>query len=133
MFIMWGNKWKNKPKENGLRVKRMCPECDREGMFAEVIPTNYFTIYTIPLFETDSKKPRLECPNCHSLFYIKPSDYDAAIKQKKQKPEQKYTIIICDFCKKQLRVPLLDKKIKVTCRNCTDEFYVKNGKVVETF
>ena len=70
MIFIWGSKWKYKVKPNGLRVRKLCPECHTHGQFFEVIPTKYFTAYWIPLLPTDTKKSVLECPNCHEHVYI---------------------------------------------------------------
>ena len=70
MFLIWGSRWQYEIKSGGLRVQKKCPECDRTGEFIEVKPTKYFTLYFIPLIETESKRTVLECPHCKSHFYI---------------------------------------------------------------
>ncbi len=69
-FIIWGSKWKYERKQGGMMVNKTCPACLREGVFFEVIPKKYFTLYWIPLFSTEQKSSLLECPNCHEKFYI---------------------------------------------------------------
>jgi len=51
-------------------VNKTCPACRREGVFFEVIPKKYFTLYWVPLFSTEQKPSVLECPGCHEKFYI---------------------------------------------------------------
>lgn len=80
MFLVWGSRWKYEAVPGGMRVEKRCPECDRTGVFVEVKPTRYFTLYWLPLFELERKRTVLECPFCKSCFYIKEDDYRAAKK-----------------------------------------------------
>ena len=143
MFIAWGSKWKYKVKKNGLCVNKMCPECDQNGDFFEVIPTKYFTLFWIPLASTETKKALLECPYCHERFYIQSSDYYAANKQanvivmpppikKKMIPPKKEISFIfkCEECSQKLRVPQKKETIAVHCPKCNNSFRVKNGKII---
>ncbi|MEA1949301.1 MAG: zinc-ribbon domain-containing protein [Thermodesulfobacteriota bacterium] len=145
MFIAWGSKWEYKVKKNGLRVEKMCPECDKRGEFFEVIPTKYFTLFWIKTAPTETKKPLLECPNCHERFYIQQSDYLSAISRLSKLNQKKDNvihlphsmekgidgfIILCENCNQKLRVPQKDKMLKITCPSCKNTLYFKNGKKV---
>lgn len=144
MFIVWGSKWQYKVKENGLRVNKMCPECDRRGDFFEVIPTKYFTLFWIPLSPTETKKPLLECPHCHERFYIQHHDYMNAIKRLSELKQKKtnvlhmpyenhsisnYTIFPCEHCGQKLRTPIKEELLKVTCPSCKNIFHFIDGKI----
>jgi len=134
MFIVWGSKWKHKIKENGLRVNKICPECNRSGEFFEVIPSKYFTLFWIPLVATETKKPLLECPHCHARLYIQQHDYNNAIKgfyeQKRSNNIDRSNCIIfqCINCAQKLRIPIKNKLLKITCPVCKKIFYFHNGK-----
>ena len=145
MFIAWGSKWQYKVKKNGLRVEKMCPECDKRGAFFEVIPTKYFTLFWVPTASTETKKPLLECPNCHERFYIQQSDYLSAIKQLSKTTQKRDNVIYmphskeidsggcivpCENCGQKLRVPQKDKMLKITCPSCKNIFYFKNGEKI---
>ena len=133
LFVIWGNKWRHKTKGNGLRVEKFCPECDRRGEFFEVVPTEYFTLFFIPIFRLDTKKPLLECPNCHTRFYIQPQDYLSGVKTFSKSNndgeiKKEDCIIVCENCGKKLRVPRRDDRIKGACPSCRSTIYFQNGQ-----
>jgi ribosomal protein L33 len=119
-FISWGSEWSYKRKKGYLSVEKLCPECDKRCEFVEVVPTKHFTLFWIPVFETETKKPLLECTRCQSRFYIQPSDYAAA-----------KCIFECEHCSQKLRVPQKDAVISVRCPTCGTSFKVKDGIRVE--
>lgn len=142
LFIAWGSKWQYKVKENGLRVNKICPECDKRGEFFEVIPTKYFTLFWFPISPTKTQKPLLECPNCHERFYIQHHDYMDAIKnlselnQKKrdvlympydEHKNDKYTFFHCQNCGQKLRIPIKKELLKITCPSCKNTSLFING------
>jgi hypothetical protein len=143
MFLMWGNKWKYKPMEHGLRMTKLCPECQRNRSFVEVIPAQYFTLYTIPIFEMKTKRSVLECSVCHTHIYIDPRERAGSssgsreqTKYKEEKTEKQtenkaqqlnHKELPCPLCETRLRVPVIDKLIKVTCPNCKCKFPVRHG------
>jgi Zn finger protein HypA/HybF involved in hydrogenase expression len=142
-FIAWGNKWQYKVKENGLRVNKMCPECDKSGEFFEVIPTKYFTLFWIPIAPTETKKPLLECPHCHERFYIQQHEYMNAIKRLSELSQRKrtvlhmpyneqkginYNIFQCQDCGQKLRIPIKKELLKITCPSCKNTFHFQNGE-----
>ena len=140
-FLNWGSKWKYNVKEGGLRVEKLCPECTTRGIFFEVVPTKYFSIFWIPVAPTESKKPLLECPNCHERFYIQQSDYLSAIKDV-AKPKinvdraihlsngHDFCIVPCDYCGKRLKVPNNNKMLRVTCPSCKNTFNFQKGEKI---
>jgi hypothetical protein len=145
MFLVWGSKWQYKVKENGLRVNKTCPECDNRCDFIEVIPTKYFTLFWIPLFSTETKKPLLECTHCHERVYIQHQDYMNAIKslsesdQRKQKELQAQhedhgnsncTVFQCQHCRQNLRIPIKKELLKITCPTCKNIFHFQDGMKV---
>jgi len=69
-FVAWGSKWKHRRVENGRSFRKLCPACRVHGDFHEVIPTRYFTLFWLPLFETGRKQPILECSRCEEHFYM---------------------------------------------------------------
>jgi hypothetical protein len=141
-FLNWGSQWKYNPKEGGLRVEKLCPECGMRGKFFEVIPTKYFSIFWIPVAPTESKKSLLECPNYHERFYIQQSDYLSAIKDvAKSKPKYnkiidlpqdsiEICIVPCDNCGQKLKIPKNDWRLKVTCSSCKNTFHFQKGEKV---
>lgn len=144
-FITWGSKWEYKVKEDGLRVDKLCPECDMRGEFFEVIPTKYFTIFWIPIKSTETKKPLLECPHCHERFYIQQPDYVSGIKNLSKPKINKPTVIHlpqaetdyrdicitqCRNCDHKLRVPKNDKMLRITCPLCNNSFILRNGEYI---
>jgi DNA-directed RNA polymerase subunit M/transcription elongation factor TFIIS len=141
-FFSWGSKWKYNVKEGGLRVAKLCPECGVRGTFFEVIPTKYFSIFWVPVAPTESKKPLLECPNCHERFYIQEADYSSAIKDS-AKSEKKYnkvihlpqdsidvSIVPCDNCGQKLKVPKNDRMLRVKCPSCKNTFHFQKGEKI---
>jgi tetratricopeptide (TPR) repeat protein len=126
----------------GLRVEKSCPECGTRGIFFEVIPTKYFSIFWIPVKPMETKKPLLECQNCHERFYIQQSDYLSAIKDlpKSKTKENKvihlpqdpidFCIVPCDNCGQKLKVPKNDKMLGVTCPSCKNTFNFQKGEKV---
>jgi hypothetical protein len=145
-FFSWGNKWQYKVKGDGLKVGKCCPECDKQGIFFEVIPTKYFSIFGIPVTPTETKKPLLECPNCHEKFYIQQSDYLLAIKDlaqtkgnsekvislaNEQGGSRDICIVPCDECGQKLKVPKNDKMLRITCPLCKYTFNFQKGEKVQ--
>ncbi len=85
MFVILGDKWKYNKKKNGLRINKHCPNCQKFATFQEVIPTQYFALFFIPVFPTQKEKSLLECPLCKSRYNIQTQDYHASIGQLKTK------------------------------------------------
>ena len=145
MFIIWGSTWRYKPKADGLRVKKMCPECEKTRDLFEVIPTKYFTVFWIPIAPTQTKKPLLECSNCHERFYIQGSDYLTAITDlsasqvetsratplpESQEVSTPISIAVCDRCGQKLRIPKNSNVFRVKCPSCRNTFDFQNGRKV---
>ena len=141
-FFSWGSKWKYEAPVGGLRVEKSCPDCGVRGRFFEVIPKKYFSIFWIPVAPTESKKPLLECPNCHERFYILQSDYLSAIKdatESKTKdnkvihlPQDPIDVCIvpCENCGQKLKVPKNDKMLRITCPSCKNTFHFHKGEKI---
>lgn len=140
-FISWGSKWKYERREGGLIVDKLCPSCHKYGEFSEVVPIKYFTLFWVPIFQTEKKQAVLECPNCQARFYIQANDYNGGKKNRagiiEMPPSSEKTpkapvretncIFECEQCLQKLRVPKKQTTIIVRCPKCSNRFIVKNG------
>jgi hypothetical protein len=60
-MIIWGSKAKEKPVSTG---HFFCPRCYRDGPYTHVRVAKYFTLYFIPLVETQTLGEYVRCDSC---------------------------------------------------------------------
>ncbi len=64
-MIIWGSR--GREIEQG-RGEFNCPQCDAQQHFRQVRVSTYFTLYFIPLFETQHHGDYVECQSCRMQF-----------------------------------------------------------------
>jgi hypothetical protein len=66
MFIIW---WGSKAVEDQIGTGTfLCPHCCSETPFSRRKIARYFTLYSIPIFATDTLDDFVRCGSCHSAF-----------------------------------------------------------------
>lgn len=83
MFLILGSKWKYEIKANGLKLNMRCPSCNEFATFKEVVPSEYFAVFGMPIYCTKTEKSVLECPSCKNRYHIQTEHYYEATKQLK--------------------------------------------------
>jgi phage FluMu protein Com len=134
-FVVWGSKWRYNRDAGGRSFRKQCPACRMISDMHEVVPTKYFTLFWLPLFETDRKQSVLECSRCEEHFYLTDDEHHTPREQTgsysssstgRGVPDDVH-VLICDRCMQSLRVPQLSKTIEVTCPKCQFQFRVRSG------
>ena len=64
-MIIWGSKTKTKTVNSG---KFFCPNCKDETSYTQIYISKYFTLYFIPLFETEKLGEYVRCDRCNSNY-----------------------------------------------------------------
>ncbi len=64
-MIIWGWRVREIPQGSG---QFHCPKCETEQQYKQVRVATYFTLYFIPLIETEHHGDCVKCGGCESLF-----------------------------------------------------------------
>ncbi|HXG11464.1 MAG TPA: zinc-ribbon domain-containing protein [Gemmataceae bacterium] len=64
-MIIWGSCGKEVELSHG---EFYCPDCDDKRLYVHKRLAKYFTLYFIPLFQTDNLGEYVECKTCHQQF-----------------------------------------------------------------
>jgi uncharacterized protein YbaR (Trm112 family) len=128
MLIMWGHRWESHPLDGGIRVRQRCPKCRCETQFMEVVPKKHFTLYTFKVVEMETGESRMECENCRTQFHIPEGLREKWLKEMRSKPAD---YVHCPHCEKKLKVPFMDKEIRITCQDCKKQFSVIRARIME--
>jgi zinc-ribbon family len=75
--IIWGSRGRHIEQERG---QFHCPQCEGSQEYKKMRMTTYFTLYFIPLFETQHHGDFIECLNCHGQYKPAVLDYRAPSK-----------------------------------------------------
>lgn len=81
-MIIWGSTGKEKEVSRG---HFFCPQCEQERAYKLIRVARYFTLYFIPLFETENLGEFVKCVYCNQgykpevLDYRPPTDYEKLI------------------------------------------------------
>jgi hypothetical protein len=134
MFIIFGTKMVKTPVKNGLNLRRQCARCQFLSDMREHTFRQYFTIFFIPVFPVSKGESILICNRCGASFYIQSEDYLAAgvegaffsagAARKESWPDADRVVIVCDYCKGRLRIPMTGRRFIVTCPHCKRKFEV---------
>jgi zinc ribbon protein len=134
MFIIFGTKMVKTPVKNGLILRKHCARCHFLSDMREHSFRQYFTLFFIPVFPTSKGESILVCNRCDASFYIQAEDYLAADKespfnsagatQKDLGPGAEGTVIVCDYCRGRLRIPMTGRRLLVTCPHCKRKFEI---------
>jgi uncharacterized protein YbaR (Trm112 family) len=94
----------------------------------------YFTLFFIPVFPTSKGESVLVCNRCDASFYIQAEDYLAADMEipfysagatlKDSAAGAERMVIVCDYCKGRLRIPMTGRRVLVTCPHCKRKFEI---------
>jgi zinc-ribbon family len=82
MVVIWGSRGKEIELSHG---EFYCPACDNKRLYVHKRLAKYFTLYFIPLFQTDNLGEYVECKTCRQQFkpevltYELPSKYERII------------------------------------------------------
>ncbi len=134
MFILFGAKTVKTLVKNGLNLRKHCDRCRLLSDLREHSFRQYFTLFFIPVFPISKGKSMLVCNRCDASFYIQPEDYlssqmessfhSASATKISSAPDAEKLVIVCEYCKGRLRIPLTGRKLLVTCPHCKREFEV---------
>jgi hypothetical protein len=134
MFILFGAKTVKTPVKNGLNLRKHCDRCRLLSDLREHRFRQYFTLFFIPVFPISKGESMLVCNRCSASFYIQPEDYlspqiessfhSASATKMSSAPDAERLVIVCDYCKGRLRIPLTGRRLLVTCPHCKREFEV---------
>jgi hypothetical protein len=75
MFVIFGTKIKTSETGHG---QFFCPFCKTSRPYVQKESANYFTLYFLPLFKTNTPKIYIECQFCHNVFKTELLTMDAA-------------------------------------------------------
>jgi hypothetical protein len=132
MFIIFGTKTVKTPVKNGLNLRKHCARCHFLSDMREHRFRQYFTLFFIPVFPISKGEPILVCNRCEASYYIQEEDYlagnmeiplySAGATKKELEPDAERLVIVCDYCKGRLRIPLTGRRLIVTCPHCKRKF-----------
>jgi hypothetical protein len=71
-MIIWG--WRGREIEQ-TSGQFYCPQCDSEQNYQHLRVATYFTLYFIPLFETEHHGDYVQCRTCRGQFKLEVLDY----------------------------------------------------------
>ena len=132
-LVLFGTKWMYKKIEDGLVLEKKCSNCGEICDFFEVVPTNYFTLFWIPIFSIKKESSLLECSNCSSKFYMKDEYKEENFNDEKEQLDMylgKGFLYKCIKCNNIFRIPFKKKEAILVCENCKDVFKMKNGRII---
>jgi hypothetical protein len=132
MLIIFGTKMIKTPVKNGLDLRKHCDRCHFLSDMREHSFRQFFTLFLIPVFPISKGESMLVCNRCEASFYIQAEDYLAAdmenplysagATKKKSAPDGERMVIVCDYCKGRLRIPMTGRRLLVTCPHCKRKF-----------
>jgi zinc ribbon protein len=134
MFILFGSKTVKTPLKNGLNLRKHCDRCRLLSNMQEHISRPYFTLFFIPIFPISKGESLLICNRCGASFYVQPEDYlgseressihPAGAIDRSSAPDAEKIVLVCDYCKGRIRIPMTGRRLLVTCPHCKREFEV---------
>jgi hypothetical protein len=134
MFVIFGTKMVKKPVKNGLNLRKHCARCDFLSDLREHSFRQYFTLFFIPVFPISKGESILVCNRCDASYYIQVEDYSAAEMEgpfysagdtkKGSAPDVERMVIVCEYCKGRLRIPMTGRRLLVTCPHCKKKFEI---------
>jgi zinc-ribbon family len=134
MFILFGAKTVKTPVKNGLSLRKRCDRCHFLSDLREYRFRQFFTLFFIPVFPISRGESMLVCKRCEASFYIQPEDHpgsqiessfhSAGAANKSSAPDVEKMVIVCEYCKGRLRIPMTGRRLLVTCPHCKKEFDV---------
>lgn len=134
MFILFGAKTVKTLVKNGLSLRKRCDRCHFLSDLREHSFRQFFTLFFIPIFPISRGESKLVCNRCEATFYIQPEDYlgsqiessshSAGAANKISAPDEEKMVVVCEYCKGRLRIPMTARRLLVTCPHCKKEFDV---------
>lgn len=125
--------------KNGLEARRYCDRCRMLSDMREHRWTRFITLFFIPLIPISKGDSALVCNRCEAAYHPQSQDRFAQKRsgsfsgsdsfnasKRAEEADAEKTVIVCDYCKGRLRIPVfLHKQIHVTCPHCGERFDVK--------
>ena len=134
MFILFGAKTVKTPVKNGLNLRKYCDRCRLLSDLREHSFRQYFTLFFIPIFPISKGESVVVCARCGASFYAQPQDYlgsereisihSAGATERGSTPSPEKMVVVCDYCKGRLRIPMTGRRFLVTCPHCKTKFEV---------
>jgi hypothetical protein len=134
MFIIFGSKTVKTPVKDGLSLRKHCGGCRLLSDMREHSLRQYFTLFFIPIFPISKGESILICNRCGASFYVQPEDnlgsegessfHSEGTTERGSAPDAEKMVIVCDYCKGRLRIPMTGRRLLVTCPHCKREFKV---------
>jgi zinc-ribbon family len=81
-MIIWGSKGKSQVIARG---QFYCPSCEERRNYDHVVVGRYFTLYFIPVFQTQKLGEYIECKACLTPFKVSVLDYERKLRTQLQK------------------------------------------------
>ena len=125
MFILFGSKIVKSVVKDGLSLRKRCAKCQLLSDLQEHSFRQFFTIFFIPIFPISKGESLLVCKRCGATFYIQPEDHVEALAENSSRslaPDAEKLVIVCDHCEGRLRIPMTERRLRVTCPHCKREF-----------
>ena len=134
MFILFGSKTVQTPLKNGLNLRKQCDRCRLLSDMQEHSSRQYFTLFFIPIFPISKGESLLVWNRCGASFYAQPEDYieseregsfhTAGVTERGSTASAEKMVLVCDYCKGRVRIPMTGRRLLVTCPHCKSKFEV---------
>jgi hypothetical protein len=121
VFFLFGTKIVHRDQKDRPPERAECPQCGLISDFRHQRRQSWFTAYFLPVFPVSKSEPILTCNRCNTSFISLGPRFHPATPSDDGSEK---AVLVCPGCSGKLRVPVLEKTIRVTCPHCRDHFTV---------
>jgi hypothetical protein len=101
-MIIWGSRGQEKDVASG---QFYCPHCDGHKPYIRKRVAQYFTVFFIPLFESENLGEYIECQSCHEKYKPEILNY------KPPSPAQQFLLVLKQELEVGMPLHMLEKKL----------------------